>query len=273
MFEIQFLNPEQRMKEVKTFHYNQQSIVCLFDEGDFHSVYSWEDLINHSSLYMQEIRSSNSSAAYQKACNEYEKLRSQSPSKELVLLQLLAEDISIHYPGVFEEGFDLGLLVMPKDNKAGSRLTEEGRLLFGFFPRGGQSEEEGWPLAWAPCVLELPIGEEDPGVFWGLVGAGIHGLLKQIGAEIVIEGDQGTAHDRRRKALKNVLGSAIIAPFFVGNAVKHTFLNHALNLLVTYVNKKLGVTTNSVQLSDEKECVVGADESVTIKPKPFLKVV
>ncbi|KND47133.1 MAG: hypothetical protein AB199_01735 [Parcubacteria bacterium C7867-004] len=249
----------------------RQHIVCLFEterEG-CHPIYTFEDLLSHDALYMQEIRASNPAPEYQAFCDEYERLRSQNPSNAQLLMGLLLQDLQEGYPDISTLGFDLGVCVIPADGQ--STLIQGGTLAFGFYPREqvGQPAHQasGWPFEQAPAILRLPVGEEDPGVFWGLVGAGISPSF------VVLNPEADTNWERRRDAFLEILSQTSGIPLFVENPTKHCFLNHALNCLVEYLNRTLAEESTPVvvALSDEAEVKFGDGKVLQFTPRPRLR--
>lgn len=266
-FEFQFLSPGDGWM---TNFVDKQAIMCLFGDS---TTYGWEAILNHDALFMQELRAANKESTYQRVLDKYEELRRQPVTKEEILIRLIAKDLESQYPNISNAGFELGLLILPREGE--SRLLNGGRLIFGIFPQETSEESSGlgWPMMAAPCMMEFPIGEDDPSVFWGLVGAGIAECIRKNDITVLVDMTQQTADQRRKESLRSILEAMNPAPFFVGISEKHVFLNHAFNLLITYANSRLGVQeVRRVQLSSETEITRNSDDSITWRPKTLMIV-
>src|SRR4029077_2002613 len=102
------------------------------------------------------VRSLDPSPAWQKACDEAE---SDAGAIQPYIIAFLFNDLHERYPDIDKFGFDLGLLVQPKEGN--ERLLEGGTLRYGIFPCKSMFEriEHSWPLMWAPCSITLPVSD------------------------------------------------------------------------------------------------------------------
>jgi hypothetical protein len=278
LFDITF--PERRNEAQKKLVLEtiiQQSIICLFDAANS-PLYSYEDLIGHDEAVMKDTRALDTSAKYQRACDEYEKLlkrrHAKIPTTATAMRILLLGDLREQYPNIIQNGFDFGMIVAPSTESG--LLLDGATAIYAIFPReqvGQRNTESAWPVGFdaPPCLISIPLDQESS-CFWGIIGSGVADLLAQQGVKILMDPSDKTAAGRRREALTEVLKQYPMMPLFIYDRSKHFFLCHMLNALGEWAETKLGGRAKStVALSAETTIRHGKGEVVTIRPSPFLQ--
>jgi hypothetical protein len=254
----------------------RQHIICFFDKGASHAVYTLDQVLNHDTLYMEEMRAPNTDPEYQAACIEYARQRAENPSVALMVLELLAQDLEEHggHPEAAKNGFDLGVCVIQTEDC--DTLLKGGTLVFGIFPRKRKDRIDpaaaGWPFEGAPITISLPVGDEDPGIFWGLVGAGLSADPSSF--VVQLNSTAETNWERRKEAFTKILTERGGVPLLIHDSAKHCFLNHALNRLIEDLNETLagGGSQLTLSLSNEAEVHVGEEGNVlAFTPRPRLR--
>ena len=281
-FDYEFMTAEQALKAgVDRLNINA-SIMCMFGaRGELSTIYRYEELLDHSRLYMAEMRSSNPSRAWQAACDEFERFRKQQDMpKEIAIVECITHDLEDRVPTIRRNGFDLGVLFTASRRR--NNLLAGGNLIFAILPRGepGKLSGNGWPVGWAQCTMTYRISDRsDHGVFWGLIGNAVREdtekfILPRLRHRgLPVDAGGTTAHGRRKRVLTELVRAFGIQSFFITDEVKYCYLNHALNVLVTHLGKKLGLREQRMQTSDETLVTMGENEAVTYTPKPFMRVI
>lgn len=274
LFDIQFLEPDDPRQLKPESFLDSQIILCMFDDRH-DSIYYFEDLNNHDKKAIEETRALDSSKAFQKSCDQYEKLLAvRHPSgfsTAKAIIALLTRDLSECYPAVSKFGFDLGVILFSKENE--KRFLKGATLVFALFPREKSREERilAWPFDSMPCMITIPVSQDDS-AFWGMIGSGIDEMLRQKKLNLVIDAQALTAANRRKQALAEILQKCPIMPFYITLSSKHLFLNHAFNVLAAWLNDKIGGgRVSKLALSGETEVQADQDGTVTLRPSPFIQ--
>ncbi len=266
LFNPQFFDDTEREQEQTRFNPFTQAIACLFDDTQS-TLYTFEEILDHDSLYMGEMRRENPSLVWQRECDEFERQRSRSVPKIPLLINQICDDVAGKYPLICQFGFDLGVVILP----SGERILDGGEVVYGIFPRNQntRTDENVFPLGWAPCTISLPMEKTQGSEFWGMIASGVQ--LAGIG-----DPTKETAHGRREATLTEQLTELSPTCFFVNHDVKHCFLNHAINKLLMHAVRCLDPSyiqhIGGVQLSDENT-VTRNDDGIIIKNKPRLRIV
>ncbi|MBI4149278.1 hypothetical protein HY491_02425 [Candidatus Woesearchaeota archaeon] len=275
LFDIWYLEPDDPRQISVSALAVTPGVICLFDDtGD--GIYSWEDLLEHDLAVLQEVRSLDSTSAYQAACDQYEQLLAERhatvPTTATCIRTLLARDMAERYPSVAEFGFDLGVVLLPQPGE--TTLLQGGMATYALFPREHSKQQRkthAWPFEPAPCLMTIPAPLDDS-AFWGMVASGAGETLGRNELMLTISDGEQAVWARRKEALTEILKSLPLMSFFVSR-LKHLFLSHALNNLGAWANSKLGGGEKSVvSLSAETAFEFGPGERVTITPAPFTQL-
>jgi len=274
LFDIQFLEQNDSRQIKNDFFLTSQSILCMFDDR-YDGIYYFEDLSNHDKKAMEETRALDSSKAFQESCDQYEKLLAvrhpSGLSTAKAMISLLTKDLSERYPTVLKFGFDLGVILLSKEDE--KRFLDGATLVFALFPREKFREERilAWPFDSTLCMITIPVSPDDS-AFWGMIGSGVEEMLRQKKLDVVIDAQALTAASRRKQALIEILQKCSIMPFYITLSSKHLFLNHAFNVLAAWLNDKIGGrNVSKIAISGETEVQADQDGTVTLRSSPFIQ--